>query len=155
MPIAKFLKDELIKLNAECESKEEVFQLMYNEAFSRGYVSDSFLRKIQEREETFPTGLSLDHYGIAIPHTDPECVFQQFIGVITLQKPVVFQSMDDKSKAISVKVILMLGLNEPHSQLAVLQQIMQIVQQEENYEKLAAAGNAKEVYTLFEELDNI
>ncbi|MCM3790676.1 PTS sugar transporter subunit IIA [Domibacillus indicus] len=155
MPIAKFLKDELIKLNADCESKEEVFQLMYNEAFSRGYVSDSFLTKIQEREETFPTGLSLDHYGIAIPHTDPECVFHQFIGVITLQKPVIFQSMDDKSKAIDVKVILMLGLNEPHSQLAVLQQIMQIVQQEENYDKLVAAGSAKEVYTLFEELDNI
>jgi PTS system galactitol-specific IIA component len=153
VPIAQFLKDELIKLNEDCQSKEEMFELMYKEALSRGYVSESFLTKIQEREENFPTGLSLGHYGIAIPHTDPEHVSEQFIGVVTLQNPITFQAMEDKDKAVDVKVILMLGLNEPHSQLAVLQQIMQVIQQEENYDKLVQANSPEDIHTLFEALD--
>lgn len=155
LPLARFLKDELIKLNAASENKEEVFEVMFNEALSRGYVSESFLEKIKKREETFPTGLSLNHYGIAIPHTDAECIFEQFIGVITLQEPIVFQSMDDASKEVYVKLILMLGLNEPHNQLAVLQQIMQLVQKEENYEKLLAAVDYEEVHKIFKELETI
>ncbi|MET1030890.1 PTS sugar transporter subunit IIA [Domibacillus tundrae] len=153
MPLAQFLKDELIKLDVSCDSRYDVFDLMYEEAFKRGYVSESFLPKIKEREEMFPTGLNLDKYSIAIPHTDPECVFEQFIGVITLKEPVLFQLMDDKSKEVEVKVILMLGLNEPHSQLAILQKIMQIVQDEETYEKISAAKNCKEIHQLFNKLE--
>lgn len=155
VPLARFLKNDLIKLNADCKNKEEVFDVMYKEAFSRDYVSESFLEKIKKREETFPTGLNLDGYGIAIPHTDADCVFEQFIGVMTVKEPILFQSMDDASKEVKVKLILMLGLNEPHNQLAVLQQIIQLVQNEENYEKLVTALQVNDVYQLFEELETI
>lgn len=153
LPLAQFLKEELIKLDVSCDNRHDVFDLMYEEAFKQGYVSESFLPKIKEREETFPTGLHLDKYSIAIPHTDPECVFEQFIGVVTLKEPVLFQLMDDKTQEVKVKVILMLGLNEPHSQLAVLQQIMQIVQNEETYEKISAAKSSEEIHKLFNELE--
>lgn len=153
MPLEQFLKEELIKLHLVCESQEQLFDLMYEEAFKRGYVSESFLVKIKEREAAFPTGLSMNNYNVAIPHTDPECVFEQFIGVITLERPVPFKLMDDNTKEVDVSVVLMLGLNQPHSQLAVLQQLMQVIQDENNLEKMLHAETSREVYSIFEKLE--
>lgn len=153
LPLEQFLKDELMKLNVSCQTKQDVFDLMYEEAFKRGYVTEAFLRKIKEREATFPTGLCFGSYSIAIPHTDPECVHEQFIGVVTLNEPVSFRLMDDNTKEVEVRVILMLGLNEPHSQLAVLQQIIQAVQNEKAYQKLVKAASSEDVHQLFKELE--
>jgi PTS system galactitol-specific IIA component len=153
MPIEQFLKDELIKLNLVCESQEQIFDVMYEEAFKRGYVSQSFLKKIKEREAAFPTGLSINKYNVAIPHTDPECVFEQFIGVITLKKTVPFHLMDDNTQEIGVNVVLMLGLNQPHSQLTVLQQLMQVIQNENNLEQILNAKNNEDIRSIFNQLE--
>lgn len=153
MSLEQFLKEELIKLHLVCDSQEQLFDLMYEEAFKKGYVSESFLVKIKEREAVFPTGLSMNNYNVAIPHTDPECVFEQFIGVITLEKPVPFRLMDDNTQEVDVNVVLMLGLNQPHSQLAVLQQLMQVIQDENNLEQILHAKTSEEVYSIFKKLE--
>ncbi|WP_017729639.1 PTS sugar transporter subunit IIA [Halalkalibacterium ligniniphilum] len=152
MPLKNFLKDELIKLNLHCESYEQVFEVIYEEAFARGYVSESFFEKIKEREATFPTGLDMGTRNVAIPHTDPEYVHEQFIGIITLEKPVLFSLMDDASKTVEVNIIFMLGLNQPHSQLTVLQNLMQVIQDEEGLERILEAKNNEEIYSFFNEL---
>jgi galactitol PTS system EIIA component len=153
MSLVQFLKDELIKINLHCESREQLFDVVNEEAFKRGYVSETFLPKIKEREASFPTGLSLNKYNVAIPHTDPECVFEQFIAVVTLEKPVPFQLMDDKSKEADVDVVLVLGLNEPHSQLAALQQLMQVIQVESNLDQILNAKNSEEIRSIFNQLE--
>ncbi|MBO0998793.1 PTS sugar transporter subunit IIA [Bacillus sp. SD075] len=153
MPLEQFVKDDLIKLHIKCENQDQLFDVMYQEAFKLGYVSDSFLGKIKEREASFPTGLNLDHYNVAIPHTDPECVFEQFIGVVTLEKPIRFRLMDDNTKEVDVYVILMLGLNQPHSQLKVLQQLMQVIQDERNYQQISKAQTNEEIRSVFKKIN--
>ena len=152
MALEQFLKDELIKINLKCDNQDQLFEALYSEALNHGYVKEPFLKKIKEREAEFPTGLSMNAYSVAIPHTDPEYVLEQFIAVVTLEKPVPFRRMDDKSKLINVNVVLMLGFKEPHNQLKVLQEIMRLIQDRSTIERILAAKTSEEIREVFGEV---
>ncbi|MCM3570411.1 PTS sugar transporter subunit IIA [Neobacillus mesonae] len=153
MSIEQFLNDDLIKLNLSCKDQNDLFEVMYKEAFSKGMVDELFLTKIKERESVFPTGLNLNKFSVAIPHTDPQYVKEQFIAVVTLENPVKFHLMDDASQETDVSVIFMLGLNQPHQQIETLQQLMAIMQDTSNIEKLLAATNSEEVHSIFKQIE--
>lgn len=59
------------------------FEQVYEQALELGWVRSDFLERIKQREEIFPTGIQLEKYGAAIPHTDAECIFTEFVAVIT------------------------------------------------------------------------
>jgi len=153
LSLEQFLYNDLIKLNIECNDQDEFFELMFNEAKNKGFVEDTFLSKIKERESVFPTGLAMNNYSVAIPHTDPEQVKEQFIAIATLKRPVKFSLMSDASQQTNVNVIFMLGLNQPHSQLSTLQQLMGMIQDSSNIEKLLAATNSDEVREVIKSLE--
>lgn len=152
MALEQFLKTDLVKLNLEVSDRDSFFDHMFNEAFNKGYVEEMFLTKIKDRESVFPTGLKMADYSVAIPHTDPQYVKEQFIAVATLKEPVKFNLMDDASQETDVKVIFMLGLNQPHSQIEALQQLMQMIQSKENIEKLLTAKDFSDVQAVFSQL---
>jgi PTS system galactitol-specific IIA component len=145
MSLEKFFKDELIKVHVNCENKEQLFEVIFQEAFQKGYVSESFLEKLKEREAVFPTGLNMGKYNVAIPHTDPDHVYEQFIAVATLEHPVPFYLMDDNTKQVDVNVVFLLGLNEPHNQLAVLQELMGVIQDGNKIEELLKSTSSEEI----------
>lgn len=47
----------------------------------------------------------------------------------------------------------MLGLNQPHSQLEVLQELMQVIQIKDNLINIIQAKNKKEIITIFENIN--
>lgn len=145
MHFEEFLKPELVWTKSGVTTHLDVFELIAEKAKKENYVTDNFLKKIKEREESFPTGLELDGYSVAIPHTDPECVTEQFIAVLTSENGVPFKRMDDASKEVKANVVFMLGLNEPHSQLEVLQQLMGVLQNKETVEKILSFNNGSDV----------
>lgn len=145
MNLGEFLKPEFIWIKAPSKTQQDVFELVAAKAKETDSVTDEFLSKINEREKTFPTGLQLEGYGVAIPHTDPECVNDQFIAIVTTEDGIPFKRMDDSSKEVHVNVIFVLGLNEPHSQLAVLQQLMSILQNKETVDNILKTENKEEI----------
>jgi len=153
MGLEPFIKDELIILNLNVADQDQLFEALYQEALNHGYVTEPFLQKLKERESVFPTGLSMGNYSVAIPHTDPEYVVKQFIAVATLENPVSFHLMEDKSKQTGVNVVLMLGLNEPHSQLSALQEIMGLIQDQSKIEQILAAKTSEDVYEIFRKVE--
>ena len=56
--------------------------------------------------------------------------------MMTLQNPVSFYQMGTNDVEVSVKVIFMLALKEAHSQLTILQQLIEILQDKEIMERL-------------------
>lgn len=145
MHFEEFLKPELIWTQSGVTTHLDVFELIATKAHKESYVTDDFLEKIKEREESFPTGLELDGYSVAIPHTDPECVTEQFIAVLTSENGIPFKRMDDAGKEVKANVVFMLGLNEPHSQLEVLQQLMGVLQNKKTVEKILSFDNGNDV----------
>ncbi|KFN93674.1 PTS system galactitol-specific IIA component [Tetragenococcus muriaticus PMC-11-5] len=126
--VTEYLQYSPILLGEQYQNKKEVFTAVYNLAKQKGWVTKDFGKKILEREEIYPTGIDQGTFGIAIPHTDPEWVKEEFITLLVPERPVLFQRMDDKEQEVQVDFIFILGLNQPHEQLAMLQNLMQLIQ---------------------------
>ncbi|GKU25435.1 PTS sugar transporter subunit IIA [Clostridium folliculivorans] len=153
MEISSYIKKELIKLNLPCKSRNELFQMMHQEAYKYGYVKEDFLQGLLSREEVFPTGIKLSNYSVAIPHTEAEYVNNQFISVVVPERPIYFKQMDDETIETEVSLIFMLGLNKPHSQLEALKELMNLIQQEEVINKIISAKNEEEVIKLLDTIN--
>ena len=131
------LDKEIFEINVKnISSKEEALTYLSDKLIEKGIVKESYKEAILNREKVFPTGLQFEKYGIAIPHTDVEHVYKEQIAVMTLENPVSFYQMGTNDVEVSVKVIFMLALKEAHSQLTILQQLIEILQDKEIMEKL-------------------
>ncbi len=145
MQISEFLHEELIVTNLKVESKEDLFKVLYEKLYNSGFVKESFLDGIKSREEKFPTGLQLNKYGVALPHTDPEHVISPAIAVATLAKPVIFKDMAASSNDLEVNVVFMLALKEAHSQVEMLQKLAYLIQNDSQLEMIVHAKNGEEI----------
>ncbi|MDT8860847.1 PTS sugar transporter subunit IIA [Alkalihalobacillus sp. MEB130] len=136
--MSKMLLDEnLILKDVEATSAEEAIRLMAGNLFEKGIVKESYIEAIVEREKNFATGLPTKGYSVAIPHTDKEHVNEKAISVAILKEPVDFVIMGEESETTPVKLVFMLAMNESHSQLELLQRLMQIFQDDEVLHSLA------------------
>lgn len=149
--VTDYLKNAPILLGDEFENREVVFTKVTEQTLEKGWVTEQFLQKIIEREQVFPTGLHQGSFGIAIPHTDPECIVEEFISLVIPKKPVTFQRMDDINLSVGADFIFILGLNQPHQQLAMLQQLMELIQNTTLLQALSKQTEAQDIITLLEE----
>mgnify|MGYP000283944104 CR=1 FL=1 len=145
MEIVEFFHKELIVTNVNVKSNEEIFKILFKKLYDRGFVKKSFLDAIIEREKTFPTGLSLNKYNVAIPHTDPKHVIKPAVAVATLKKPVVFKNMGDPLESVNVSIVFMIALNQSHSQVEALQQMIQLIQNDRLLEKMINSKGGDEI----------
>ncbi|MDG5856130.1 PTS sugar transporter subunit IIA [Clostridium beijerinckii] len=145
--IKEFLRRDLVVNNLEAKSAEDVFKKMSPILLEAGFVEDSFFNGLVNRESKFPTGLLLGKYNVAIPHTDAIHVKKPAIAIATLKNPVKFNSMDGNG-SVDVNIVFTMALNEPHSQIAMLQQLMFLIQNESILENMLQAKNSDEVYDI-------
>ncbi|VDG22607.1 PTS sugar transporter subunit IIA [Lactiplantibacillus mudanjiangensis] len=146
--VSDYLRDQLIFLHKSFETTEALFTEVNNEARTNGFVTDEFLPKIMGREAMFPTGLQLEHRGVAIPHTDADTIKKEFVAVVVNDEPVKFHRMDDPDQTVNAKLVFVLGLNKPHAQLEMLQSLMAIIQDDALVEKLENVDSISEVHKL-------
>ncbi len=96
-----------------------------------------------------PTGLPLGGaINAAIPHVDIEFVNRSALALATLKSPVVFYNMVDSEEAVPVQLVIMLALDQPKSQIEMLQQVAGILQQPGLIEQLMAASGASDLLAL-------
>lgn len=143
--LSDYVKESVAFVQADFTSTDELFEAVYKQALKLDWVTENFIDKIKEREINFPTGMQLENYGAAIPHTDPECVKQEFVAVITNRKKIPFQRMDDAQQTVAVEIVFVLGLNQPHAQLEMLQSLMGLLQDEALLGELLAAPDVPQL----------
>ncbi|SJZ59808.1 PTS system, galactitol-specific IIA component [Pilibacter termitis] len=150
--LSDYIQPSLVFLGEEFEQSDNVFDYVHNQARKDGFVEEIFLEKIKAREVEFPTGIQLEKIGVAIPHTDAECIREEFISVLTVPEGVSFARMDLPTSNVEAKIIFVLGLKEPHAQLSMLQSLISILRQTEEIEKLQTQ---KEVQAFIEQIKEI
>lgn len=148
-----FTKD-LILLDYEANSKEEVLKHMTNILEEKGYVKDTFYENLIKREGVYPTGLKANDIEIAIPHTDSIHVKKGAIFFARLKNPVVFKEMGTGENDVNVKLIFMLLINNPKTQVNTLSNLMGIFSQKERLEILNTSNDLDEIYKNLSELIN-
>jgi len=126
----KALGDLLIKsailLNYKAEDAKDVVTVLGKRLQKAGFVTDTFIKAALLREESLPTGLPLSGaINAAIPHTDVEHVLKAGVAM--------------------VKLVFLLALDNPKTQIKMLQEIAGILQNPELIESLMKANKAKEI----------
>lgn len=145
MELNKFINEKLIKANLPCKDRNELFTMMHDEAFKYGYVESSFLNGLISRESVFPTGIKLNNYNVAIPHTDAIHVKEEFIAIIVPETPIEFKLMEDETQEEKISLVFMLGLNKPHSQLEVLKELMGLIQREDLVKQIIESKDQEQI----------
>lgn len=152
MRMSKIVFDEsVILLDVEAETKEEVLETVAQNLLDKGLVKESFVPAIIDREKEFATGLPTAGVSVAIPHTDVEHVNQKTISVALLKEPVDFVIMGDDSQTTPVQIVFMLAMDESHSQLSLLQKLMQVFQNEETLKYLISQHKKTAIKNFLEE----
>ena len=114
------LDKKLIQLQQEASSPNEVFEKLGGCFISEGYSKEDYVDALKEREAQFPTGLDINGFGVAIPHTDAMYVIHETEGIMTLKKPVTFTQMGSDDTPVEVKVVFMLAIENPQTHIRKL-----------------------------------
>ncbi|BAK95410.1 PTS sugar transporter subunit IIA [Tetragenococcus halophilus] len=128
-------KSELVNLNLNVNNQKQFFQVISNDLKEKGYVVQTFKEAIIEREKMYPTGLQLENFAIAIPHTDVVHIQHPFVAVYRLKKAINFYQMGTDDVIVPVKDVLVLGINEPKKQVGLLSNLMQCFSKNEFVKK--------------------
>ncbi len=150
MNVIDLLEPSAICLGVETKDADSIVIDLSDRLLKSGYVKESFARATLEREKNFPTGLPLSgKYNAAIPHTDIEHVIKPALAIATLKEPVYFMNMVSPEEPVAVHVIFLLALDQPKSQVEMLQNLATILQNPQIVEALMEAKTYEEVYQLF------
>ena len=152
MELNKFINKRMIKVNLPCKDRNELFQIMHDEAFKYGYVESSFLNGLMSRESIFPTGIKLTNYNVAIPHTDAIHIKEEFIAIIVPETPIKFKLMEDETQEEKISLVFMLGLNKPHSQLEALKELMGLIQREDLVKQIVESEDQNQVESILKNI---
>ena len=145
--LSDFLVPEAVDLGVDAEDAGDVIRTIGGKLLSAGYVRDTFIEAVLEREKTIPTGLPLSgKHNAAIPHTDVEHVIRPGIGMATLVRPVVFKNMVSPDETVEVQLVFVLALEQPKSQIEMLQEVAQVLQRPDVVAALMEARNLEQVH---------
>lgn len=64
------LNPTLVFTDVDVSSSDDVMHQIGGALIREGYAKNSYIQALIERESKFPTGLDVDGYGVAIPHTN-------------------------------------------------------------------------------------
>lgn len=153
MRIASLLPVEAIHLHLQAETATDVIERLGSALNLAGYVKPGFVAATLAREATMPTGLPLGgEINAAIPHVDAEYVERGALALATLTEPVVFRNMIDPESEVRVRLVIMLALDNPKSQVDMLQQVAEILQNPPIVDRLMAASTAEEVRVILDDV---
>ncbi len=140
-----YFDQRLCFFHQKVESQDQLFQMMTDKMLEAGCVKENYYEGISNREKEYPTGLLVNQTGFAIPHTDSERVNKSQICLLSLHEPIEYDDMEDKSHKISVELVFMLAMAQPHEQVNTLQNLIALFQDDEKVAKLKECNTEKEL----------
>lgn len=148
------LRESLIFPELEVNNSSEIMEKMGSSFINEGLCKESYIEALINRESEFPTGIDVDGFGIAIPHTDVSHVNNAAIGIATLKEPVRFIQMGTDDEEVETKVVVMLAVDDPNKHLSLLQNILEILQDKNVLEKLSVSKETNEIIQIIKNKEN-
>lgn len=145
------LKEQLIFTDLEAKTYEDVMDQVGGAFIKEGYCKETYRNALKEREAEFPTGLDIDGIGVAIPHTDVSHVNKQGTAIAVLRNPVTFVQMGTDDEKTDVRLIFMLAVKEPSTQIDKLQRILAVIQDKETLKQLLEVKQKEEIVEIIKE----
>lgn len=139
------IHEENIVVKMEAADRVEVICQLGGLLFQHGYVKETYVKAVLDREEVFPTGLQTNLLGMAIPHTDTEHVIKPALAIATLAHPVTFQAMGSPETEVPVTIVMMLAISDPKVIIPMLRSVLFILEKGETLKALTQATSELEI----------
>lgn len=141
--LGRYLAQDLIMLDVNVASKEELFARMAARAFKLGYVSNKaeFLKGLWEREEAGSTGFE---NGVAIPHAFTGSAERIIVIIARLAEPIAYETLDGKP----VSLVFMITAPDQNEYLRTLSLLAKMLKNPGIIEQLHAASEPHEVFDI-------
>lgn len=145
MDLKSLVDDKLIFLDIDIKNNIEAIETLGQQLLENKCINMQYVKGVCNRELEFPTGVALQHMGIAIPHATPEGnVYKNSIAMLRLKHPVVFHSMEDPDELVSVAMVMLLALKDANEHIDMLQKLFAMFQQNEIMNQLLQVPTAEE-----------
>lgn len=146
------VREELIFPTGSASTDVEAIRFLGKALEEAGYIERAYTEAAVAREADFPTGIALARGAVALPHATPEgMVRKNGIGIVRLDKPVVFHSMEDPDETVEASLVFMLALAGEHTHLTMLQKLFWLFRQEEKFAALLDAKDRGEIRKIVED----
>ena len=145
------LNKKLMILHADAKTTNDVFEQLGTKFIQEGFCKDNYVEELKKREKDYPTGLAINGFGIAIPHTEAANVLHEAEGIMTLNEPVHFVQMGTTDMIIDVKVVMMLAIENPKEHIKKLQRIITIIQDMNVLNEIYQANTEDEIIQVIKE----
>jgi len=142
---------ELIVKNISANNSAEVIELLGKRLNENGFVDESYIQSVLEREEEFPTGLQAKKAAIAIPHALNRNVEKSGVCLGILENKIPFRSMEDTNSTVDVEFVFLLAIKESNKQLKILKAIMEMLQDETLFNKIRLEKDKKVICDILNE----
>ena len=124
MELSKLTSEQLITLNSDLSSKDEIIKFLVSKLYQAGKISneEDFYQAVLERESLTPTGID---NGLAIPHGKDGVVREAAFAVVTLKKPVKDWESVVEGNKVQYVFLLAIPQNDKNSvQMQLLAEMM-------------------------------
>lgn len=148
IPFVDKVREELVLLNVEGDTRDEVLRTIAGRLLEKGIVKDTFEAALLAREAEYPTGLAIGELNLAIPHTYPEHVNEIAVTIAVLKNPVVFLDMGDQVSAVPVSIVVCLTLKKMDDNIKMLPGLMEFFADDEHLRAILACTKPAQVMEL-------
>lgn len=142
----KAVHRKLILFDVDAENAEDAIRQIGAPLLEHGYVRDTFIDAVIQREKEYPTGLQLRTMGVAMPHTFGVHVITPAVCVAKLAHPVEFRHMGEGDLKVSAEILFMMAISDPKKQLETLSNIMGVFVNDEAMIEFANARGTQELF---------
>ncbi len=153
MSLSEYIGKDHIRIFEESLDQKELLRQLGDALIRTGAVHEEYIDAVCKREQDYPTGLQTGEVNVAIPHADPEHhVLKPAIAIGVARSGVPFRNMADPASEISVQVVFLIAPEKGETQLSILEQIMQLIQDQANMRKMMNAQGTDEAWSVLAQL---
>ncbi|MDR1079974.1 MAG: PTS sugar transporter subunit IIA [Deltaproteobacteria bacterium] len=143
--IIERLDPSRIRVGMAGTSRDDLLRELGTALVEGGLCKESYPEALVGREAQSPTGIDMDGFGIAIPHTDVSHVLSPGIAVGIPASPVRFTAMGTDDEFVDARIVCALAIDDPGAHLDFIEALLAVLRDRATLESLAAAGTAGEV----------
>ena len=142
--MSNILVKENIVLGLDSVSREESIVLAGKKLVERGYVNEGYVDAMLEREKISPTELGK---GIAIPHGNFNCVIKEKILLITLDKPILWET-----EQVDIIFCLAINFHDKQKSKQLISNVYHIIKSKDIIDQIRNTTNINKLKSVIEHL---
>lgn len=146
-PMVDLFHEDLIFIQVDSDSKEEVIKRLGNVLQQKGYVNSNFTESALEREKITSTAVGEK---VAIPHGLQEHVIKPVIAVAVLKEPVEWSG-----SKIDTVFLLALKLTTGNSTRNFFRRFYSILDNEETLDRIRSSKESSDIYNILIRKDDV